>query len=237
MPANASLHWPDLRRQTWQQRRCNAGNEDSSTLVITPARCRQGCQCDAKEKAIAASAGPLKAKLPWTNAVYSDEATGNYDERGIDASPATSRDCVMTGQMPVRDAGSDAGATRVTTLAQQGGRCRRNAGSNDGAMLAMTPVCVAKHSAGKDANAASGRPSKAKLPWNNVGYSNKATGKKDDHNDNATYADMSRPRCGWADTSLQCWRQCGGNEGGNASAMRAKTPSKTQAMTPAQHQQ
>ncbi len=103
-------------------------------------------------------------------------------------------------------------------------------------VLAITPACVAKHSAGKDANAALVGPSKAKLPWNDVGYSNKATGEEDDHNDDATYADMSQLHHGWADASLQCWRQCRGDKDGNASAMRAKTPSKMRAMKPAQHQ-
>ncbi len=155
-------------------------------LVITPAQCGQGCQRDAKEKAIAALARLLKAKSPWTNAVYSNKATGNEDERGNNASPASCRNCVMTGQTPVCDAGSNTGVTRVTTPAQQGGQCWHNAGSNNGVMLAMMPACVAKHSTGKDANAALIGPSKAKLPWNNVVYSNKATGKEDDHNDNAT---------------------------------------------------
>jgi hypothetical protein len=169
--------------------------------------------------------------------VYSDKATGNNNERGNNASPETCCDCVMTGQTPVCDAGSNAGVTRVMTPAQQEGQCWRNAGSNNGAVLAMTPACVAKHSAGKDAIAALVGPSKAKLPWNNVGYSDKATGKEDDHNNNAMNADMSRLRRGWADASLQCWRQCRGGKGGNASAIRAKTLSKMQAMTPAQHQQ
>jgi hypothetical protein len=83
-----------------------------------------------------------------------------------------------------------------------------------------------KHSAGKDANAASVGPLKAKLPWNNAGYGDKATDEENDHNNNATYADVSRLRRGWVDASLQFWRQCGGNEGGNASAMRAKTPAR-----------
>jgi hypothetical protein len=48
-------------------------------------------------------------------------------------------------------------------------------------MLAMTPMHVAKHSTGKDANAASPGPSKAKWPWNNTKYGNEATGKEDDH--------------------------------------------------------
>jgi hypothetical protein len=70
------------------------------------------------------------------------------------------------------------------------------------------------------------RPSKVKSPWNNAGYGNKATGKEDDHKVNATYTDVSRLHRGWADTSLQCWQQCGGNEGSNASTMRAKMPAR-----------
>jgi hypothetical protein len=67
---------------------------------------------------------------------------------------------------------------------------------------------------------------KEKLPWKNAGYAGKATGKENDHDNNAMYADVSRLHRGWADTSLQCWRQCGGNEGSDASAMRAKMPAR-----------
>jgi hypothetical protein len=95
-------------------------------------------------------------------------------------------------------------------------------------------------------------PSKAKSPWNIARYSYKATGKEDDHNNNATYPDVSRLHRSWADTSLQCWWHCGCDKGGNASATRVKKPvqhgqrcqrkasnkdSTMLAMTPAQHGQ
>jgi hypothetical protein len=132
-----ALHQPDLQRQTWQRRQCNASNEDSSTLAITPAQCGQGRQRDAKENAIAALARLPKAKSPWTNAIYSIEATGNDNECGNDA-PAK-----CNGQMPVCDSGINASVTRVMTPAQRGQRCQRNAGNNNGTMLTMTPVRVA----------------------------------------------------------------------------------------------
>ena len=60
----------------------------------------------------------------------------------------------------------------------------------------MTPACVAKHSTGTDANAALVGPSKAKLPWNDVKDSDKATSKEDDHNIDTTHADISRLHSG-----------------------------------------
>jgi hypothetical protein len=60
-------------------------------------------------------------------------------------------------------------------------------------MLAMTPAQCGQerqHNAGKDANAASAGPSKAKSPWNDTGYSNETTGKDDDHDINATHTNM-----------------------------------------------
>jgi hypothetical protein len=86
MPA---LHRPDLQRPTRGQRRRNASNKDSSTLVMTLVQCGQGCQRDAKENAIAVLARLSKAELLWTNAGYSGKATGNNNECNNNASPAT----------------------------------------------------------------------------------------------------------------------------------------------------
>jgi hypothetical protein len=62
-----------------------------------------------------------------------------------------------------------------------------------------------QHIAGKDTNAASTGPLKAKLPWNNARYGNEAMGKDDDHDNNAMHTDMLQLCLGWADASLQCW--------------------------------
>jgi hypothetical protein len=55
-----------------------------------------------------------KAKSLWTNAVYSNKATGDGDECGNNASPETCRICVVNEKMPVCDADSNASVTRVT---------------------------------------------------------------------------------------------------------------------------
>jgi hypothetical protein len=92
--------------QHWQQGQLDADNETSAMRARTPAQCQKN--------AIAASARPSKAKLLWTNARYNNKATGNNDEGDNNTSPATCCNCVMTGQMPVRDAGGNAGVTRAT---------------------------------------------------------------------------------------------------------------------------
>ena len=89
------------------------------------------------------------AQLLWANAGYSNKAAGN-NERDNKASPAMGCDCVMTGKMPVRDAGTarvcqgwqhqrykgkNARVTRATMPAI--------AGNNDGVVLAMTQALVA----------------------------------------------------------------------------------------------
>ncbi len=58
-----------------------------------------------RHNTIAALARPPMAQLLWANAGYSNKVTGNH-ERDNDASPATGCDCIMTGQMPVCDAGA-----------------------------------------------------------------------------------------------------------------------------------
>jgi hypothetical protein len=91
-----------------------------------------------QKNTIAASARLLKAKLLWANAGYSDKATGNNDKRDNDASLATCCDCVMTGQMPVCDAGGNRDVTRAVMPAQQGQRRLHNEGNNAGATPATT---------------------------------------------------------------------------------------------------
>ncbi len=108
-----------------------------------------------------------------------------------------------------------------------------------------------KHNASKDTNAASAGPSEAKSLQNNARYSNEATGKDNDHDNNATHMDVLQLCLGWADASLRCWGGCQHNEGKEASAMLVTTPAQrrhqqrnackdasvTRARTPAQHRQ
>jgi hypothetical protein len=98
---------------------------------------------------------------------------------------------------------------RAKTSAQGGQQRQCNDGNNNRAMLAtMLPQCRQGRqcNADKDASAALAGPSKAKLPWNNAGHGNKATGDNQGHSNNATYADVLQLHCDWADASLQCWR-------------------------------
>ncbi len=57
-----------------------------------------------------------------------------------------------------------------------------------------------------------------------IRYGNEATGKDDDHDNNATHTDVSRLCFGWADANLQCWGQCQRNEGKEASATLVTMP-------------
>ncbi len=91
-----------------------------------------------QKNAIAALARLLKAKSLWANAGYSDEATGDNVEHHNNASLTTCPDCVMTGQMPVCDAGSDAGVPRVAMPAQQGQRRPRDEGNDASATPAKS---------------------------------------------------------------------------------------------------
>jgi hypothetical protein len=262
--ANAALAEPSkanlatMLAQRWQRGQLDAGDDASMMRVRTPAQ--------HWKNAIASLARPLKAKLLWADAGYSNKATGNDNERDNNTSPATCCDCIMTGQMPVHDAGSNVGVTRAMMSARQGQRrprdkgnnagatlakttvhcwrwrqhvsrllrdwadaslrCwqrqegnkgnnasttrakapaqqqgwrQRNAGNNNSAMLAMTPAQCgqgSQHNAGKDANAELAGPSKAKSPWNDAGYSNEATGKDNDHSNNATHTDVLQLRRG-----------------------------------------
>jgi hypothetical protein len=153
----------------WQWRQCNVG-KDTSTMP---------------KNAIAALARPSKAKLLWANDGYSNEAKGDNVEHHNNASPMTCHDCIMTGQMPVCDAGSNAGVPRVATPAQQGQKRLHDKGNNAGATPAMST-----------ARCWQGRQR------------------------------MPRLLHDWADASLQCWRQHKGNKGNNASATRAKAPTR-----------
>jgi hypothetical protein len=80
----------------------------------------------------------LKAKLLWANAGYSNETTGDNVEHHNNASLMTCHDCVMTGQMPVRDAGGNAGVPRAAMPAQQGQRRLRDKGNDASATPATS---------------------------------------------------------------------------------------------------
>jgi hypothetical protein len=87
--------------QHWQQGQLDAGNDASAMRARTPAQ--------RHKNAIAALARPSKAKSLWADARYSNKATGNDVEHNNNALPTM---CVMTGQMPVCDAGGNAGVPR-----------------------------------------------------------------------------------------------------------------------------
>jgi hypothetical protein len=76
-------------------------------LMILPAQCGQGCQCNSSKDASAASAGPLKTKWPWNDAGYGDKAMGNKEEHDKDAAYAKvfqlhhdEADACLTSSMP-----------------------------------------------------------------------------------------------------------------------------------------
>jgi hypothetical protein len=83
---------------------------------------------------------PSKAKSLWAKAGYSNKATGNDDERDNNALPATCCDCVMTGCMPVHDAGGNTGVLRAAMPAQQRWRHPCKKGNDAGTTPATTMV-------------------------------------------------------------------------------------------------
>ncbi len=127
-PLKVNLTTTPAQRQ--QQGQFDSGNDASAMRARTPAQ-RQ-------KYAIAALARLSKAKLLWANAGYSNGATGNNIEHDNNASPMMCCGCIMTGQMPVHDAGGNAGVLRAATPAGQGQRRPRNEGNNAGATPATT---------------------------------------------------------------------------------------------------
>jgi hypothetical protein len=59
----------------------NASEDNSAMLVIPPAQCGQGCQCNADKDTSAALAGPLETKFLGNKAKYGNNATGNDKAR------------------------------------------------------------------------------------------------------------------------------------------------------------
>ncbi len=148
MPANASaalagpLKANSATRlaQHWQQGQLDAGNDASAMLAKTPAQ-RQ-------KNAIAALARPLKAESLWADAGYSNKAMGDDVERNNNALPTTCCNCIMTGQMPVCDAGGNVGMPKW--------QCQRNMGKDTRTTRGTMPALHRQHQrrdAGDDASA------------------------------------------------------------------------------------
>ncbi len=137
-PANTCAAPARPRRPTRQQCWYNTSNKDSLTLAMTPVRCTQGHQRNANKMQLLPRLDHRRPKSLRADFRYSNKATSNNVERGNNTSPTTGRNCVMTGQMPVCDADSNAGVPRAATPAQQGQRHPRNKGDHAGATLATT---------------------------------------------------------------------------------------------------
>jgi hypothetical protein len=116
--------------QRGQQRQCNAGNNNNAMLAWMPVQNGQGCQRNAGKTASSRLAGHegqvageprrLRQQKPQTTTM------------SLVTTPhmLMFHDCVVMGQTPVCNADSNAGAMRVTSLAQQGQRCQCNKGSD-----------------------------------------------------------------------------------------------------------
>ncbi len=99
-----------------------------------------------RHNTIAALARLPTAQLLWANTGYSNKVTGN-NERDNNTSPATGCDCIMTGQMPV----CDAGAAQVC----QGWQHQCYKGNNARVMRATMPALLRQQQcrgAGNDAS-------------------------------------------------------------------------------------
>jgi hypothetical protein len=116
--------------QRWQQGQLDPSNDASAMRARTPAQ-RQ-------KNTIAALARLSKAKLLWAEAGYSNEATGDDNERNNDASLTTCCNSVMIGWVPVYDAGGNTGVPRAAMPAWQGQRRPCNKGDDAGATPATT---------------------------------------------------------------------------------------------------
>jgi hypothetical protein len=100
-----------------------------------------------RHNTIAALARLPTAQFLWANAGYSNKVMGN-DEHDNNASPAMGCNCVMTGQMPVRDA--------VAAQVCQGWQHQCYKGNNAHVMRATMPVLRRQRQwrgAGNDASA------------------------------------------------------------------------------------
>jgi hypothetical protein len=109
-------------------------------LAMMPATCGQGRQCNAGKDTSTASAGPSKAKLLWSDAGDGNKAISNDKEMARTPHTPTCRDCGGTGQMPVQNAGSDAGDNEGENASTTKGRCPHDEGDNAGIAPAIMTV-------------------------------------------------------------------------------------------------
>jgi hypothetical protein len=115
--------------------------------------------------------------------------------------------------------GKEASAMLVTTLVQCRQRQQRNACKDASATRARTPAQRWQNHQCKICRTS--RPSRqGTVPVT----ATKTTDDDNEHDDDATYAEVSRLHCDRADASLQCLRQCRCDVGDNSNATRAKMP-------------
>jgi hypothetical protein len=223
---NASTMRAKVPTQWGQWCRHNAGNNDRAMLVMTPVQYGQGRQHNAGKDTNAASDGPSEAKSPWSNARYSNEATGKDDDHdNATMHMDVSRLCLGWAYASLRcwgqcqrNEGKEVSATLVTMPAQ----CwhwQRNACKEASVTQARTPAQLWQ-SHQRKIGWTWGPSCQGTAPVT----ATKTTDNDNEHNDNAMYADVSRLHRDEADTSLQCLWQCGCNVGDKSSAMRAKMP-------------
>jgi hypothetical protein len=117
-------------------------------LAMTPAQCGRGHQHNAGKNTNTASAGPSKAKSPWNDAAYGNEAPGKDDDHDNNAmhtdvlqlrrgwADASLR---CWGQCQCNE-GKEASMTWATTPAQRWRQQQRNACEDASATWASTPA-------------------------------------------------------------------------------------------------
>jgi hypothetical protein len=154
-----ALYQPDLWGLTWQQHRCNAGNKDSLMLAMTPMWCRQGHQRNTKKREIRKKKKKRHRCLGQT--VEGQIAVGwrRVQQQGHGQQQWAWQQCLTGNVLRLHHdwpeaslwcwrqcgyaKGNNASGTGAKMPMQWGQQCRRYAGNNDGAMLAMTPAHVA----------------------------------------------------------------------------------------------
>jgi hypothetical protein len=171
--------------QREQQRQFNAGNDNSAMLARMPAQRGQRCQRNAGKTAsarlarhegqVARERRQLQQQKPQTTTM------------SLVTTPhtLTFHDCVVMGQMPVRNADGNTGATRVTSPARRGQRCprnkgrMRNAGEDNSVVLVIPPAGCGQgrqRNANNDTSAALAGPLETKFLGNNAQYGDNAMG-------------------------------------------------------------
>jgi hypothetical protein len=87
-------------------------------LAMTPAQCGQELQRNAGKDTCAASAGPSKANHCGRLLGRTIKPWAMMMSTAMTSHTPMCRDCVITGQTPACNAGSNEGAMRVTTPTQ-----------------------------------------------------------------------------------------------------------------------